>query len=183
MVGTILFRAQPFHNGHLNMVKKAYEECVSNNTELYIFVGSADKFGSKRNPLPINFRLELIEESLKENFTSKELERIFVIPLSDLTDESDNSYEWGDYLYKEIVKITKDPEIAIYYSDRPDIMLSWFNTSKRWNIYFKFLERYQGISATKVRGVLKGEIININLIDIVPNYVYQNRDKIKKFLI
>ena len=62
-------------------------------------------------------------------------------------------------------------------------MLSWFNPSKRWNIYFKFLERYQGISATKVRGVLKGEITDINLIDIVPNYVYQNRDKIKKFLI
>lgn len=26
MVGVILFRAQPFHNGHLNMTQKAYED-------------------------------------------------------------------------------------------------------------------------------------------------------------
>ena len=29
MVGVILFRAQPFHNGHMNMVKKAYEVCFN----------------------------------------------------------------------------------------------------------------------------------------------------------
>ena len=43
MVGVILFRAQPFHNGHLYMIKKAYEDCRQNQSDLYVFVGSADK--------------------------------------------------------------------------------------------------------------------------------------------
>ena len=48
MVGVILFRAQPFHRGHLNMVQKAYDDCVANHCDLYIFVGSADKSGTRR---------------------------------------------------------------------------------------------------------------------------------------
>lgn len=43
MTGVILFRAQPFHKGHLNMVQKAFEDSRTNGAELYIFVGSADK--------------------------------------------------------------------------------------------------------------------------------------------
>lgn len=70
MTGVILFRAQPFHNGHLNMIKKAVEDTLSNNGDLYIFVGSADKSGTLRNPLPIDFRLMLIQGSLHEAFSS-----------------------------------------------------------------------------------------------------------------
>ena len=29
MTGVILFRAQPFHNGHMNMIKKALEDIIS----------------------------------------------------------------------------------------------------------------------------------------------------------
>lgn len=34
MTGVILFRAQPFHLGHLHMVNKAYEDCVANNCDI-----------------------------------------------------------------------------------------------------------------------------------------------------
>lgn len=91
-VGVILFRAQPFHNGHLEMVKKAYEE----NDKVYIFVGSADKSGTKRNPLPIDFRVELIRHSLQEcgcGYQGLNCNAIHIVPLNDLTDESDNSHE------------------------------------------------------------------------------------------
>ena len=56
MTGVILFRAQPFHNGHMYMVQKAYNDCRKTNCDLYIFIGSADKYGTKRNPLPIELR-------------------------------------------------------------------------------------------------------------------------------
>jgi nicotinamide mononucleotide adenylyltransferase len=28
MTGVILFRAQPFHNGHLNMINKAFDDYI-----------------------------------------------------------------------------------------------------------------------------------------------------------
>ena len=69
MTGVILFRAQPFHNGHLNMIQKAFQDCQKTNSDLYIFVGSADKSGTKRNPLPIEYRLMLIEGALHEEYS------------------------------------------------------------------------------------------------------------------
>ena len=36
MTGVILFRAQPFHMGHLNMVQKAVEDCSKSGSELLL---------------------------------------------------------------------------------------------------------------------------------------------------
>ena len=131
MVGVILFRAQPFHNGHLYMIKKAYSDCKQNDCDLYVFVGSADKAGTARNPLPIDFRLMLIEGSLREEFSSEALKHIHIFPLDDLTDEADNSYNWGRYLFVKMFNKTKDSDMTIYYSDRPEIMLGWFDADDR----------------------------------------------------
>ena len=62
MTGVILFRAQPFHNGHLAQIYKAYADMRDINSDLYIIVGSADKYGTKRNPFPIGVRLDLISK-------------------------------------------------------------------------------------------------------------------------
>ena len=88
MTGVVLFRAQPFHNGHLNTIKKAFEDCQKTNSELFIFVGSADKVGTMRNPIPIDFRLMIIKGALHETFDLNELNHIHVVPLNDMTDES-----------------------------------------------------------------------------------------------
>ena len=181
MTGVILFRAQPFHMGHLNMVQKAVEDCSKNNSELYIFVGSADKCETERNPLPIDFRLMLINGSLHDNFSLEELKHIHVVPLNDLTDETDNSYNWGRYLFMKMLKETKDPDMTIYYSDRPEIMLNWFDADDRWCLRFKFLDRYKGISATLVRKFLNdGE--DWILEKLLPNFVFIHRDEIRKYM-
>lgn len=182
MVGVILFRAQPFHNGHLNMVQKAYDDCVANNCDLFIFVGSADKAGTKRNPLPIDFRLMLIEGSLHEHFSTEQLKRIHIFPLSDLTDESDNSYNWGRYLYMKMFSKTKDSDMTIYYSDNPQIMLSWFDQDERWCLRFKFLDRFEGISATQVREAFNNSLGDIILPQIIPQFVYNYKEEIKAYL-
>jgi bifunctional NMN adenylyltransferase/nudix hydrolase len=85
-VGVILARFQPVHNGHIALIKKASEE----NDVVYIFIGSADKF-NERNPIPISLRSEMLREALKEH----NLNKCEVRWLDDLTNESDNSHDWG----------------------------------------------------------------------------------------
>lgn len=184
MTGVILFRAQPFHNGHLSIVKQAFEDCRKENADLYIFVGSADKVGTERNPLSISFRLMLIKGTLRENYSSEELKHIHVIPLKDLSDETDNSYNWGRFLFMKMLRYTKDINMTIYYSDNPKIMLSWFDEEDKWCFKFKFVNRYENICATDVRK----HIESIDSKDkkdtgkLLPNYVITHIKEIKKYL-
>lgn len=180
MTGVILFRAQPFHNGHLNMIKKAVEDTLSNNGDLYIFVGSADKSGTLRNPLPIDFRLMLIQGALHEAFSSDILQHIHVFPLDDLSDETDNSYGWGRYLFMKMLAKTHDSDMTIYYSDDPKIMLSWFDAEDRWCLRFKFLDRYENISATRVRKAILNNTEDV--ADLVPPFVFMHINDIKEYL-
>lgn len=191
-VGVILARLQPIHNGHLALIKKAFDE----NDEVYIFVGSANKF-NERNPLPISLRLQLTKEVLKETFKPyahqmcdgntdiiNPIDKIKVIPLDDLTDESDNSHDWGFYLYSKIVTETQCSNFTIYYSDGFEIITTWFpGFILRNNVSLALLARnatVNGISATKVRKLIEEE--NEYLKDYVPEYVYKNRDTIKKHI-
>ena len=181
MTGVILFRAQPFHMGHLNMVQKAVEDCKETNSDLYIFVGSADKYGTERNPLPIDFRLMLINGSLHDSFSLEELKHIHVVPLEDLTDETDNSHNWGRYLFMKMLKVTKDPDMTIYYSGKPEIMLNWFDADDRWCLRFKFLDRYIGLSATHVRKLIEDEQ-DLLASFVLPKFVMMYLDEIKKYM-
>lgn len=179
MTGVILFRGQPFHNGHLNMVKKAYEDCKNSNSDLYIFIGSADKSGTIRNPLPIDFRRMLIEGALHEEFGIADLAHIHVVELEDMTDESDNSYSWGRYLFLKMFYHTKDADMTIYYSDRPDIMLNWFDAQDRWCLRFKFLDRFENISATLVRKLIMSDL---PVDRYVPPFVNMHLAQIKEYM-
>lgn len=179
MTGVILFRAQPFHNGHLNMVKKAFQDCKETNSDLYIFVGSADKSGTIRNPLPIDFRLMLINGTLHDAFDAEDLKKIHVIPLEDMTDEADNSYHWGRYLFLKMLHYTKDMDMTIYYSDNPRIMLDWFDAEDRWCLRFKFLDRYKGISATEVRKLIEE---GYSTSEVLPFYVNMYINEIKDYM-
>lgn len=180
MTGVILFRAQPFHRGHLNMVQKAFEDSRNNNGDLFIFVGSADKSGTKRNPIPVDFRIMLIEGALHEIFNVEDLKHIHIYPLNDMTDEADNSHAWGRYLFMKMLSKTHDNDMTIYYSDDPRIMLSWFDQEDRWCLRFKFLDRFENISATQVReAALNDEILFKSL---VPNFVYIYLNEIQQYL-
>lgn len=187
MLGVILFRAQPFHNGHLAMVRKALLDCIDNDTDLLILIGSADKSGTVRNPLPIDFRMNLIINSfLGDDLIKQNFDRICVIPLNDYTDEADNSHTWGKYLYNSIQSHARcrnslKEQITIYYADRPEIMLSWFSADLRLEINFKFLDRLNGITATMVRQTILDEKDN-ELKNLVPTFVYNQRQKIRQFL-
>ena len=76
--GVILARLQPIHNGHIELISKAVDE----NDEVYVFIGSADKFNA-RNPLPISLRTQLAQDAIDEVFGKKEY-----IPKGDGTTET-----------------------------------------------------------------------------------------------
>lgn len=191
-IGVILARLQPIHNGHLELIKKADSE----NDETYVFIGSADKF-NKRNPIPISTRLELTKKAIVEyvvdeyDYTDNSVDRmlsdlnIHVIPLDDLDDESNNSHEWGFYLYSKIVTETHEPNFTIYYSDGFEIITTWFpGFILRNNVSLSLLARNaveNGISATSVRKMIMDRD-DENLKKVVPNCVFERREHLRTLI-
>ena len=191
--GVILARLQPIHKGHLALIEKAVDE----NDEVYVFIGSADKF-NQRNPLPISLRIQLAKEAIDEKFgeikthygldeeitKTCDKDKIHIIPLDDLTDESDNSHDWGFYLYSKIVTECKNPCFTIYYSDGFEIITTWFPSFiLRNNVSLCLLARnatVSGISATKVRQMIEEDSQDLNIY--VPKCVVDNRETIKRHI-
>jgi cytidyltransferase-like protein len=174
-VGVILARLQPIHNGHLALIKKASVE----NDEVHVFIGSADKF-NERNPIPINIRKKYAESAVKEI----NLENVTFHLLDDLTNESDNSHDWGFYLYSKVVTEIQQSNFTIYYSDGFEIITSWFpGFILRNNVSLNLLARNateEGISATMVRDMIVRN--DPELEKVVPSMVYNERAAIKSLI-
>ena len=174
-IGIILARFQPIHNGHLALIEKASKE----NEEVHVFIGSADKF-NKRNPIPINMRRTFVEEALNE----KHFTNVVLHLLDDLSDESDNSHDWGFYLYSKIVTEIQQSNFTIYYSDGFEIITSWFpGFILRNNVSLSLLARNateDGISATKVREMIMND--DEKLFNYVPECVWEARNGIKNLI-
>lgn len=174
-VGVILARLQPIHNGHLALIKKASVE----NDEVHVFIGSADKF-NERNPIPINIRKKYAESAVKET----NLENVTFHLLDDLTNESDNSHDWGFYLYSKVVTEIQQSNFTIYYSDGFEIITSWFpGFILRNNVSLNLLARNateEGISATMVRDMIMKN--DPALENSVPSMVYNERAAIKSLI-
>ena len=174
-IGVILARLQPIHNGHLSLIRKASNE----NDEVYIFIGSADKF-NERNPIPINIRESLAKAAIEE----ANLKNVYIRLLDDLSDESDNSHDWGFYLYSKIVTEIQQSNFTIYYSDGFEIITSWFpGFVLRNNVSLSLLARNtteNGISATQVREyILKDDP---GLKNVVSTQVYECRSTLKNMI-
>lgn len=177
--GIVLARLQLIHNGHLELIEQAIDE----NDQVFVFIGSADKF-NQRNPIPINLRMEMVQEAINNLLKqySGTVPTVKVIPLDDLTDESDNSHDWGFYLYSKIVTTTGDPNFTIYYSDGFEIITTWFPSFiLRNNVSLKLIARgatCSGISATRVRNMI--EVGNWDeLRKWVPDSVFSRRESLK----
>ena len=111
-----LTRAQPFHKGHIEVIKQILKE----NNKALVIIGSADKEDNDRNIFSIEKRLWLWQKILQKNiFTADEADRITLLTLNDLSEDinipkQDNNTsiidnagmvnkEWGLYLYYNIV--------------------------------------------------------------------------------
>jgi nicotinamide-nucleotide adenylyltransferase len=78
VVGLYVGRFQPFHLGHLEIVKLILRKV----DELIIVVGSAQYSHTKSNPFTVGERIRMIRESLKESKIN--LDRVQITPITDV---------------------------------------------------------------------------------------------------
>ena len=129
---------------------------------------------------PVNIRRELVIKAINE----ANIKNCSLHLLDDLTDEKDNSHDWGFYLYSKVVTEIQQSNFTIYYSDGFEIITSWFpGFLLRNNVSLSLLARNAtgiGICATEVRNmILKDADI---LKECVPTCVYEQRNTIKNLI-
>lgn len=113
--GLLVGRFQTFHKGHQKLVETGLMLC----DRLLLLVGSAQECGTRRNPLNIQTRIDMIK-------TVYQTDRVMIYALSDLTDENDIRPEWGRYLLDNVDRyIYKAPELMIYGND--ESRSRWFD--------------------------------------------------------
>lgn len=177
--GVIIARLQPIHNAHLVLI----EDALKTKDKVLVLVGSADKL-NKRNPIPIKMRMEMAQDAVNEKF-GEDAKRVKLVALDDLTDESDNSHDWGFYLYSNIVNHTNNARFAIYYSDGFQIIMSWFPpfVTKDFVSFVLFARGgiYDNLSATKVRSMIVNGFDD-ELKGAVPTCVYDKRAILRQFI-
>ena len=129
-----VLRAQPFHVGHLKVIKwilKKYDKII-------IIIGSSQESNTDKNPFTFKERKEMIEKSLKNEEIGKE--KYEIIGISDVHD---------DKLWVE--KILKKTKFNVVFT-----MNSW---TKRcfdaFSIPVKKHPIFDDISATKIRNMIK----------------------------
>ena len=88
MRGLIIGRFQPFHKGHLQLVKSILKEC----DELVIAIASAQFNFIEKDPFTAGERILMIHEALKEG--KVDLSKCYIVPL--INDE--NNARWIGHL-------------------------------------------------------------------------------------
>jgi len=97
----IVGRFQPFHLGHLNMVRKVIEEC----DKIIIGIGSAQFSHSTSNPFTAGERHLMISRSLED----EEIFDYYLIPINDLNIYS----EWVSHVSPSPHRLTLFSRITL----------------------------------------------------------------------
>jgi|ETNmetMinimDraft_2_1059921.scaffolds.fasta_scaffold45156_2 nicotinamide-nucleotide adenylyltransferase len=133
-IGLFIGRFQPFHNGHLHVVKQMVSEC----SEIIIGIGSANCERSAKNPFITSEREEMIEQVLNE----AGIENYNIVSIED------------QETHKDWVKEVKDKAspFDVVYVSGDNIRLDFI---KACGFNVKIVDFVDGISATKVRELIK----------------------------
>ena len=150
-------RFQPFHKGHLELVKQILEQC----DEVIIAITSAQFNYLEKDPFTAGERIEMIHNSIKES--KIDLNRCFVISI----ENQFNIATWASYLKSAL------PHFDKVYSGN-DYVSMLLADSDIQVVKPEFLDREQ-FNATKIRSMI---ISNQNWKDSVPNAVYEFLTKI-----
>ena len=102
-IGLIVGRFQPFHRGHLSMIRQSLEICE----QIKIMIGSANCSYEIKNPLTLKERLRILRLVLeKESFKDR-------VKLVGGLDDMESDDKWLDNL----IKLGKDFQIIIGNDD------------------------------------------------------------------
>jgi nicotinamide-nucleotide adenylyltransferase len=152
MRGLMMGRFQPFHLGHLDLVKQILEEC----DEIIIAITSSQFNYLEKDPFTAGERMEMIHDSLKES--SVDLTRVYVASL----ENQFNIATWDSYLKSAL------PHFDRVYSGN-DYVSMLLSDSRIPVVNPKFFNRTQ-YNATKIRSMI---ISDKDWKNSVPNAVYK----------
>ena len=116
-VGLICGRFQPIHRGHVELIKTALKECDT----LIIAVGSAQEYGTKKNPFDFKTRKELILRALWGVYNKN----IIIIGVNDRENIVDDS-GWGRYLISQVIDQTGLIP-TINFTGKEEVRSHWFD--------------------------------------------------------
>ena len=150
-------RFQPFHLGHLDLVKKILDEC----DEIIIAVTSSQFNYLEKDPFTAGERIEMIHNSLKDS--DVDLSRCFVTGI----ENQFNIATWASYLKASL------PHFDKVYSGN-DYVSMLLADSKISVVKPDFLDRAQ-YNATRIRSMI---IRDENWQDYVPKAVSEFIEKI-----
>ncbi len=129
-----VLRAQPFHLGHLKVIKwilKKYDKVI-------VIIGSSQESKTDKNPFTFIERKNMVERSLKDEEVGKE--RCEIIGIDDVHDDK----LWVENILKKVSF---------------DVVFTMNVWTKRcfdsFNIPVKKHLMYDGISATKIRNMIR----------------------------
>ena len=129
-------RFQPFHLGHLDLVKQILSEC----DEVVIAITSSQFNYLEKDPFTASERIEMIYQALKED--GVDLSRCFIIPI----ENQFNIATWTSYLKSTL------PQFDKVYSGNEYVSMLLADTGIQV-IKPKFLER-ERYNATSIRNLM-----------------------------
>lgn len=155
----IIGRFQPFHNGHLKMIKHILEEV----DELIIVIAAAQKSYKPDNPFTAGERYEMIHQSIIDEL--QESSRVIIIPANDI-----NDYDlWAHHITRLV------PEYDIVFANNPLTQLLFSQAGKTVQTPPHF-ERTK-LSGTNIRKMIFEK--NKEWKKLVPKSVLKIIEKIK----
>ncbi len=152
MRGLFIGRFQPFHKGHLHIIKQILGEVDG----LIIGIGSAQHGFTMENP----FTAEEREEMISRTLSNEGLKNFKIIPIPDVNDDD----KWVGHVSRLV------PEFDVVYSNNP-IVKTLFTTAGKEVRNFSFFKR-EMCSGTEIRRrILVGEewenLVPRTVIDIM----------------
>lgn len=146
---TALFigRFQPFHLGHLSVIKKILKE----NDNVIIAIGSAESTRTTENPYTAGQRIQMIDETLKAEKISPS--KYLIIPVRDIN----NDKKWVKHINQYL------PPYQTIYTGSKTTEMCYKKSNFKCKI--KKIKIKIPISSTKIRALIKG---NKNYQNLIP---------------
>ncbi len=104
-------RFQPFHLGHLQVLKWGLDKV----DELIVLVGSAQESHTLTNPFTAGERIEMIRQAIIEN--KIDLSRIMIIPIPDILMNSVWAYHVGMYVPAFSILLARNPLVVRIFKE------------------------------------------------------------------
>lgn len=138
--GVLIGRFEPFHLGHLNLVKFALE----NVEELVIILGSCNVAKSIKNPWSASERKEMILSCIHQD----DLDRITFLEASDYLY---NDNRWITSIQQQVEEVTDGEEDVVLIGEEKDRSSFYLKMFPQWKHLPSGEYFLKGMDATKIR--------------------------------